>query len=92
MIGEATNTFRPADTIFVSVATEGTGTATVATRLTFEDGQVANESQQSITPSGPARTEFHLSKPDGWPAGKYRLVVLVNGMEAGSRDIEVAPR
>jgi hypothetical protein len=39
-------------------------------RWTFEDGQVVNESQ-NIASSGPAVTEFHISKPDGWLVGKY---------------------
>lgn len=43
--------------------------------------------------SGPAtlaaRTEFHISKPDGWPEGKYHLVIMLNGATAGTKDFEV---
>ena len=38
-----------------------------------------DESEQTIAPTGSAATEFHISKPDGWPAGKYKLEVLLNG-------------
>jgi outer membrane usher protein FimD/PapC len=50
-----------------------------------------DESTQTIAPTGDARTEFHMSKPDGWPAGKYKLEVLVNGTTAGTKDFEVTP-
>jgi hypothetical protein len=34
-------------------------------------------------------TEFHISKPDGWPAGKYSVVISIDGKPAGSQDFEV---
>jgi hypothetical protein len=34
-------------------------------------------------------TEFHISKPDGLPAGKYKVEVLLNGNAAGSKDFTV---
>jgi hypothetical protein len=63
--------------------------ATLKARWTYQDGQVVDESTQRIAPAGNARTEFHISKPDGWPPGKYKLEVLLNGSSAGTRDIEV---
>jgi hypothetical protein len=91
-ISDATDSFKPNDTIYASVATDGSAaTATLKARWTFQDGQVVDESTQTIAPSGPATTEFHISKPDGWPAGKYKLEVLVNGSSAATKDFEVAP-
>ncbi len=40
-------------------------------------------------PTGDARTEFHISKPDGWPTGKYKLEVFLNGSSAATREFEV---
>ena len=92
MISGSTDSFKPNDTIYASVATEGAApTATLKARWTYQDGQVVDESTQTIAPSGDARTEFHISKPDGWPAGKYKLEVLVNGSTAGTKDFEVNP-
>ena len=90
-INAKTDSFKPNDTIYASVATEGTATApsTLQARWTYQDGQVVDEATQRIAPAGNARTEFHISKPDGWPAGKYKLEVLLNGSSAGTRDIEV---
>jgi hypothetical protein len=48
-----------------------------------------SESTQTIAPTGDARTEFHVSKPDGWPAGKYKIEVLVNGATAGTKEFDV---
>jgi hypothetical protein len=90
-IAEKTDSFRPADTFYVSVETDGSGpSATLTARWTYEDGQVVDESQQNITPTGGANvTEFHLSKPDGWPAGRYKVEVLLNGASAGTREFKV---
>jgi hypothetical protein len=89
-INDKTDSFKPNDTIYASIGTGGTAaTATLKARWTYQDGQVVDESTQRIAPAGNARTEFHISKPDGWPAGKYKLEVLLNGSSAGTRDIEV---
>jgi hypothetical protein len=90
-IAEKTETFRPADTFYVSVKTDGSGpSATLTARWTYEDGQVVDESRQNIAPTGSAAvTEFHLSKPDGWPAGGYKVEVLLDGTSAGTRDFMV---
>ena len=85
-----TDSFKPNDTIYASVATTGTATtAALKARWTYQDGQVVNESTQTIAPTSDARTEFHISKPDGWPAGKYKLEVFLNGSSAATRDFEV---
>ncbi len=82
-IATETGTFRPTDTIYVSVETNGTAQSTQLTaRWTYEDGQVVDETSRTIAPDGPEVTEFHVSKPDGWPAGDYEVVILLNGQEA----------
>src|SRR5688572_6006129 len=69
-ITDRTETFRPNDTIYASVATDGTASsATLRARWTFEDGQVVDESTRKIASNNRERTEFHISKPNGWPAG-----------------------
>lgn len=90
-IAEKTDSFRPTDTFYVSVKTDGSApTATLTARWTYEDGQVVDESQQNITATGSATvSEFHLSKPDGWPSGSYKVEVFLNGTSAGTRDFRV---
>jgi hypothetical protein len=82
--------FAPTDTIFASVASEGTASSVaLAARWTYEDGQVVSETTETIAPTGPAVTEFHISKPSGWPTGKYRVEIVADGRPAGAREFEV---
>jgi uncharacterized protein YfaS (alpha-2-macroglobulin family) len=72
------------------VKTDGSGINTpVKARWTFEDGQLVDETTQSISPNGETRTEFHISKPEGWPKGKYKVEVFVDGQPAGSKEFNV---
>ena len=85
-----TTTFGPKDTIYASVATTGTATnATLGAKWTFQDGQTVNDSSQTIAPTGPAVTTFHISKPDGWPAGNYKVEISLNGSPVSSKDFTV---
>jgi hypothetical protein len=89
-VATQSSTFGPRDTVYASVHTTGSAPNTnVTARWTFQDGQVVNERTEAISPSGDAYTEFHISKPTGWPAGKYTLHVLVNGQEAQTKDFTV---
>lgn len=89
-ITDVTDTFKPNDTIYASVATDGAApSATVRAKWTFEDGQVVNDSSKTIAPNKSERTEFHISKPDGWPAGKYKVEVFLDNQTAGTKNFSV---
>ncbi|HJU72448.1 MAG TPA: hypothetical protein VJ717_01790 [Gemmatimonadaceae bacterium] len=89
-VADATDNFMATDTVYVAVATSGTApSATLAARWTYEDGQVVDQSSETISPTGPAVTEFHISKPDGLPKGKYRVEVTLNGTPAGTKEFTV---
>ena len=82
--------FAPSDTIYASVASEGAAPqVAIVARWTYEDGQLVDESTQVIAPTGPAATEFHITKPSGLPSGKYKVEVMADGKLAGSREFEV---
>jgi hypothetical protein len=82
--------FAPQDTIYAAVSTTGSAAnAVLNAKWTYQDGQTVNESSQTIAPSGPAVTTFHISKPDGWPAGTYKVEVSLNGMPAATKDFSV---
>ena len=87
----AGNEFAPSDTIVVSVATEGSApAATLGAKWTFgPDGQVVNDMTEAITPSGPAHTEFHISKPDGFPVGNYKVEITLDGATMGTKEFQV---
>jgi hypothetical protein len=89
-ITDRTDTFRPNDTIYASVATEGSAnSATLRARWTFEDGQVVDDSTRTIAPNNRERTEFHIAKPDGWPAGRYEVEVFLDNQSVETKRFEV---
>jgi hypothetical protein len=47
---------------------------------------VSREPSQKPSVQSRPRTE---TKPDGWPAGKYKLEVFLNGSSAATREVEV---
>ena len=79
--------FAAGDTIHVSVATDGAG-GDLTARWTYQDGQVV-DSQDKTVPAGAQVTDFSISKPDGWPAGHYRLEVLNGGMVVQTREFDI---
>lgn len=89
-VAQALTTFGTRDTIYASVATVGSASsATIAAVWTFQTGQVVLADTQAIAPTGPAHTEFHISKPSGWPVGKYKVSISLDGALAGAQDFEV---
>lgn len=86
----ATTTFAPMDTIYAAVSTTGKApSAVLNAKFTYQDGQTVNESSQTIAPNGDAVTTFHISKPDGWPAGNYKVEISLNGTSVSSKDFSV---
>lgn len=82
--------FAANDTIYAVARTTGTATgATLTARWTYGDGQVVDESSQTISPTGPAMTEFHVAKGSGWPAGDYKVSIMLDGREVESKDFRV---
>ncbi len=88
-VASATSTFSPRDTIFASVETSGSApNATINARWTYEGQQIVKEDTRTIAPSGTETTEFHITKPSGWPKGKYQFTVSLGG-STQSKDFEV---
>jgi hypothetical protein len=80
----------PGDTIYASVASDGSAErVTLTARWTYQDGQLVDETTQTIAPDGPAASEFHISKPDGWPAGRYEVQILADGRPVETKQFEV---
>ncbi len=90
-VKEAAATFGPKDTIYASIASEGVAPkVTLKARWTYgEKGQLVNEETRDLSPTGPAVTEFHIAKPSGWPAGKYKVEVSADGNLAMAKEFEV---
>ncbi|RRU12734.1 hypothetical protein [Stenotrophomonas sp. 278] len=77
--------FAPKDVIIVSIRTDGTANNTnVGAKLTYQDGQVAGEQSQALNTTGAETTNISFTNANGWPAGKYRAEVTVDGRAAGT--------
>jgi hypothetical protein len=86
----AADTFKPTDTIFAVVSTEGSAASSViAVKWTYQDGQTVKEDSRTIAPTGPATTEFSIQKPSGWPKGDYKVDVSVDGKPGPSKSFKV---
>jgi hypothetical protein len=89
-VSTPSTTFAPTDTIYAAVSTTGTApNAVLSAKWTYQDGQTVNESSQTIAPNGPAVTSFHISKPDGWPAGSYKVEIMLDGRSVATKDFTV---
>ena len=82
----AVSTFGTKDKIIVSVKTDASTPADAAidAKLTFQDGQVAGEQNAALNTSGAETTNVTFKNAKGWPAGKYRAEVTVDGKAAGT--------
>ena len=91
-VAAATDTFGKDDTFYASIDTTGAGTTTLKAKWTYHKGgkeALVKEDTQTIAPSAPATSEFHVSKPDGWPAGDYQVEVFAGDKSAGVKKFSV---
>ncbi|MGN6153692.1 MAG: hypothetical protein ACTHOH_17065 [Lysobacteraceae bacterium] len=95
-------TFKPKDTIYAVVGTTTSDpAATVPGKLgvkwTFDamnngkaEPMTVNEESKDIGFTGAGATEFHISKPDGFPVGKYKVDVMLDGNVVQTKEFTVA--
>lgn len=90
-VSNQTTSFGVRDTMYVAVITDGAAKdAKLTAKWTFNGKQVVKEDSQTISPTGGTNaTEFHIDKKTAWPRGKYTVEVLLNGISAGTKDLEV---
>lgn len=87
-IGQHTITFRPDDTIYVSVLTTDTGSGTVGVKWMYGD-RVISEPSKEVSYKGAAATEFHIQNSGGFPEGKYSVEAFIDGQSVGRRAFTV---
>lgn len=89
------STFAAGDTIHASVATStsdamATVPASLGVKWTHLDSnQVVHEETRQVNLTGADATDFQISKPDGWPTGRYKVEVSLDGSVVQSREFEV---
>jgi hypothetical protein len=87
-VSSFTTTFKPDETIYLSVLTGGVGTGTIAVRWKYE-GRVIDEPKKDVSFRIEGATDFRLLSPAGFPPGNYAAEVLLNGQSAGVREFTV---
>jgi hypothetical protein len=94
-VASPVTSFGTKDTLYASVTTAANSTGTLGARWSYlgADGTAAptqvDTQTQNLTGSASTNYEFHVSKPDGWPAGKYRVEITHDGNVVQTRDFDV---
>ena len=88
--------FSPKDTIYAAVSTATSDPAAsvpgkLGAKWTHVDSNqvVKEEPAKDMTFTGAGVTDFQISKPDGWPTGKYKVEITLDGNVVQTRDFEV---
>ena len=87
-VGALTTRFEPEDTIYVSVLTAEPGTSSITARWYYQGGLVNEETKEGSYRDA-AATEFHLLNTSGFPAGNYRVEILIDGELKETRNFTV---
>lgn len=82
-----TGTIVAAITTFNSADGETMGT--LAARWTYQDGQLVDESSETVAFNGQDVTNFRIHNPDAWPTGTYTLEVSIDGEVVETREFTV---
>ena len=87
-VGNITTQFKPTDTIYAAVLTDARGQGTITARWTYV-GRSVSEEEKRVAYNGEAATEFHMKNSGGFPAGDYKVEILLDGASVGVRDFKV---
>ena len=89
------SSFAPKDTIYAAVSTASSDPAAsvpgkLGAKWTHVDSsQTVHEESRDIAFAGSGVTDFQISKPDGWPTGKYKVEVSLDGTVVQTREFDV---
>ena len=87
--------FAATDTIYAAVSTATSDPAAsvpgkLGAKWTHVDSsQTVHEETKDITFAGDGVTNFQISKPDGWPTGKNKVEISLDGAVVQTREFEV---
>jgi hypothetical protein len=87
-IGTHSTSFRPQDTMYVSVLTGARGAGTITVRWKL-GAQVIHEVTREVSYNDQAATDFRFEAADRFPVGTYTIEVLLDGKAVGERTVRV---
>jgi hypothetical protein len=90
----AMTTFGPMDTIIAAVSTATSDpvasvTGKIGVKWSGPDGKVFNDEAREAKFTGNSVTDFRVANPAGYPVGKYKIEVSLNGAAVQSKDFEI---
>jgi len=88
-IGSQIFDFKPTETILAAVVTEGEADDAMLRARWSVRGVTVGDAEQRISHKDGGITPFELRSSGGFPAGTYKLEILLNGAPAGERDFRV---
>jgi hypothetical protein len=88
-VGRFTTTFKPTDTIYLSVLTTDMGSGTITAKWSY-NGRPAGERSKAVSFRIAGATEFHMQSSEGFPPGPYSVEVLLDGKPVGTRTFTVS--
>jgi len=87
-VGTHAMSFRPKDTMYVSVLTTGRGAGTITVKWRFA-GQVIQDLTKKVSYNDQAATDFRFQAADEFPIGDYTIDVIVDGKTIETRRVKV---
>jgi hypothetical protein len=87
-VANLTTRFKPGDAIYAAALTDQTGSSTITARWTY-NGHVVSETPKNVSYKGQGATAFEFRNAGEFPAGDYKVELLVDGQPVASRDFKV---
>jgi hypothetical protein len=87
-VGILTQRFRPDQTMYVAVLTDGPGKGTLTAKWTYA-GRTVSEDTRQVSYRDSAATEFHITNSSGFPPGDYAVEILLDGKSVETRNLRV---
>ena len=81
--------FRPNDTMYVSVLSNGRGKGTITVKWTFGGRVIQALAKKVSYNDGQAATDFRFEAADEFPVGDYTIEVSVDGKTVETRRVKV---
>jgi hypothetical protein len=87
-VASLTSTFKPDETVYVSVLNPERGDGTIGVKWYF-GAQMLSERTKKVSFQGAGATSFNLQSAAGFPAGDYSVEVLLDGQSVAKRNFNV---
>ncbi len=85
----SSETFGVRDTIYASVETSGTASGQLLRVMWTMGAETVRTDSLRLDGNGPTVSEFHISRPQAWPAGPYRVTVTLDDGPAQTKDFTI---